>query len=92
MIRLFERNEQVFVCILDIKDGKYKLLEKIPKKYDVQLFIQKDAWWEVIKGNLSPMEAFFEQKMRISAINSDTTNKFFRALINPEDKNKRIFI
>ena len=92
VLKLYNQEKEDLCYFLDISEGKWKQLKNIPEKFDVEISMQNEAWWKMVSGNLAPMEAFTQNKMRIRAKGITTTNDFFKILVDPVNSNKRIFI
>ena len=92
ILRLYEQEKEIQNYFLKINQGTYKLLKEVPKLYDLEFFVQQDAWWDMVKGKMPPMEAFHKSKMRIRTIHPTLVGTFFLAFRSPEDKEKEVYL
>jgi putative sterol carrier protein len=92
VLKLFQQDKEELSYYLDINEGKWEQLKNIPEKFDLEISVQNEVWLKIISGDLAPMGAFTQNKMRIRAKSIATTNEFFKILVDPVDSTKRIFI
>lgn len=92
ILRLGYENKEIAAYNLQICNGKYEILEKTPENFDLEIFVHRDSWWEIVKGELPPMEAFHRGQMRIRAAKLGLASEFFGFLVSTDDAKKTIFI
>ena len=92
VLKLFHQDKEEDSYYLEISEGKWERLTNLPEKFDLEISIQNETWWKMVSGDLAPMEAFTQNKMRIRANGITTTNDFFKIFVDPISRNKRIFI
>jgi putative sterol carrier protein len=61
---IIEGNETVSWSLELGPDGSAVTADRVHNP-DLEVLVQKEAWWQIVQGAVSPLEAFNEGKMRV---------------------------
>jgi len=92
ILRLFDDTKEIESYFLEFSKGRHSSLHDIPKKFDLEIFVQIDAWYELMSGGMSPMEAYHDGKLQIRAAKLGLAKEFLKSFIKPEDEGKVVFV
>lgn len=92
ILRLFDDTKEIESHFLEFSKGQYSRLHDTPNKFDLEIFVHIDTWYELTSGGMSPMEAYHDGKVRIRAAKLGLAKEFFKSFVKPEDEGKVVFV